>query len=333
MQTEELRNFPKVELHCHLDGSLTEKAVRRIVRESGYNMEVLLDSMRVREDARDLADYLSCFANSLPLLQSEENLRIAAYELVGQAAADGVIYIEVRFAPMYHRKGGLTQTEAVKAVLVGLEEAEKDFGVKSRLLLCMMRGKTQEENGETLSCALQMREYGVAGIDLAGNEAAYPARLYRELFLRAREKQMPFTIHAGECGNVENVRDCVEMGAGRIGHGVAIADDGEMKRICREKGIVLELCPVSNLQTGAVKSLETYPWAKMREEGVPVTVHTDNRTVSNTSLFKEWQTLAGSFGPVDAQILRQAAYYAIDAAFLSWAEKESLRKTLRDRTE
>lgn len=257
MQTEELRNFPKVELHCHLDGSLTEKAVRRIVRESGYNMEVLLDSMRVREDARDLADYLSCFANSLPLLQSEENLRIAAYELVGQAAADGVIYIEVRFAPMYHRKGGLTQTEAVKAVLVGLEEAEKDFGVKSRLLLCMMRGKTQEENGETLSCALQMREYGVAGIDLAGNEAAYPARLYRELFLRAREKQMPFTIHAGECGNVENVRDCVEMGAGRIGHGVAIADDGEMKRICREKGIVLELCPVSNLQTGAVKSLET----------------------------------------------------------------------------
>lgn len=331
MQTEELRKFPKIELHCHLDGSLSAEALKRIVRESDYDMEPILNRMRVKRDSTDLADYLSCFASAMPFLQTKENLRIAAYELIRQAAAEGVIYMEVRFAPMYHGCGGMTQTEAVKAVLGGLEEAEKDFGVKSRLLLCMMRGKTSDRNEETLSCALQMRDYGVAGIDLAGNEAAYPPQLYRSLFLKAQEKHIPFTIHAGECGSVENVRVSVEMGAGRIGHGVAIANDEEMKRVCREKGVVLEMCPVSNLQTGAVNSLAEYPWAKMRAQGVPVTVNTDNRTVSDTSLLREWQTLSDSFGPIGAGILKQAAEYAVDAAFLPWTEKEGLRKTIRDR--
>lgn len=332
MQTEELRSFPKVELHCHLDGSLSEPALRRIIREGDQDVELLLNSMRVKSDVVNLAEYLSCFTNAMPFLQSEENLKIAAYELIKQAAEEGVIYTEVRFAPLYHGREGMTQKEAVKAVLQGLEAAEKDFSVKSRLLLCMMRGKTEAQNEETLTCAVEMRQYGVAGIDLAGNEAAYSPRLYRSLFHKAQEKQIPFTIHAGECGSIENVGISIEMGAKRIGHGVAIADDEEMKTICKNKGITLEMCPVSNLQTGAVKRIEEYPWAKMRSEGVLVTVNTDNRTVSDTTLVKEWQTLDNSFGPIDQQILKQAAACAIEAAFLPWTEKEELKKILHERT-
>lgn len=332
MHTEEVKNFPKIELHCHLDGSLGKKALKRIVCGAECDVESLLKSMQVKGDAVDLADYLSCFENAMPFLQSGENLEIAAYELIRQAAEEGVIYTEVRFAPMYHGRKGLTQKEAVKAVLQGLEAAEKDLGVKSRLLLCLMRGKTEAQNGETLSCAVEMQNYGVAGVDLAGNEASYPPQMYRSLFQKAQEKQIPFTIHAGECGSIENVRMAIEMGARRIGHGVAIADDEETKEICRSKGITLEMCPISNLQTGAVKRIEEYPWAKMRSEKIPVTINTDNRTVSNTTLVKEWNTLNDFFGPIDMQMLKQAAACAIEAAFLPWAEKEGLKKILHERT-
>ena len=331
MHKEEFKNFPKVELHCHLDGSLGEEALRRIAREEGNKVESLLNRMRVRRAGTDLANYLSCFESAMPFLQSKQNLRIAAYDAVRQAAQEHVIYMEVRFAPMYHGREGLTQKEAVWAVLQGLETAERDFGVKSRLLLCMMRGKPEEQNEETLSCAIKMREYGVAGVDLAGNEAAYPPQLYKSLFQKARESHIPFTIHAGECGSSANVRMSIEMGAARIGHGVAIADDEETKAICKKKGIALEMCPVSNLQTGAVRQLQQYPWAKFCSEGVPVTINTDNRTVSDTTLVREWQTLEGVFGPFDREILAQAADHAIDAAFLPMEEKEKLKKELREK--
>lgn len=331
MQTEEIKKFPKVELHCHLDGSLNEAALRKIVRESDYDIEALLNRMKIRNEAAGLSDYLSCFGAALPFLQSEESLRTAAYELVRQAAGENVVYMEVRFAPMYHGQKGLTQTEAVKAVLEGLEAAEKDVGVKSRLLLCMMRGKAEQLNEETLSCAVEMREYGVAGIDLAGNEASYPPQLYRSLFQKAQDAQIPFTIHAGECGSVENVRISVEMGASRIGHGVAIAHDAEMKAVVKNRGIALEMCPASNLQTGAVKQLKDYPWAGMRSEGIPVTINTDNRTVSDTSLTKEWELLDNFFGPIDGQALKQAADYAAEASFLPRTEKEALKKQIAEK--
>lgn len=223
---------------------------------------------------------------------------------------------------------GLSQADAVRAVLEGLEAAERDFGTKSRLLLCMMRGKEERLNEETLSCAAQMRGYGVAGLDLAGKEEAYPPQLCRTLFARAQELQIPFTVHAGECGSAENVRISVEMGASRIGHGVAIVEDEEVKALCRSRGVALEMCPVSNLQTGAVKRLCDYPWERMRREGVPVTINTDNRTVSDTSLVREWKMLDSAFGPIGTEALKQAAECAADAAFLPWEQKEELRRTI-----
>lgn len=334
MQAEQIKKFPKVELHCHLDGSISEKALRRILRNADDDPETVddrIDRMRYKCGAVNLAEYLTCFAEVMPYLQSEENLAVAAYELIRQAAAEHVIYIEVRFAPMYHGKQGLRQIDAVKAVLKGLELGEKDFGVKSRLLLCMMRGKPEEINEETLSCAREMRGYGVAGVDLAGNEAAYPPQLYRALLAKAQAWRIPFTIHAGECGSAGNVRTAVEMGASRIGHGVAIADDEEIKEICRKQKIVLEMCPVSNLQTGAVRAIEKYPWARLHAEGIPVTVNTDNRTVSDTTLVTEWETLDRQFRMVDEQVLERAGIAAVEAAFLPWQEKAELKKMIVER--
>lgn len=331
MQTEQIRNFPKIELHCHLDGSVSEAALRRIIRASDGGPAAVFKEMRTKSGAVNLKEYLSCFDRAMPYLQTEENLCIAAHELIRQAAEEHVIYIEVRFAPMYHGKKGLGQMDAVKAVLKGLELGEKDFGTKSRLLLCMMRGKAEELNGETLSCARQMKGYGVAGVDLAGNEAAYPPELYRALFVKAQAWRIPFTIHAGECGSADNVRTAVEMGAGRIGHGVAIADHEEIKSICRRQGVALEMCPTSNIQTGAASDMESYPWARMRAEGVPVTVNTDNRTVSDTTLVKEWERLGRYFPAVDEQALEQAGKTAVEAAFLPWQEKMELRRLIEGR--
>lgn len=324
MKIERLKTFPKIELHCHLDGSLSELALRRILAESAEDIDTRIRKMRVKGDAVDLADYLSCFDYILPFLQSAANLQIAACELIREVAAEQVIYIEVRFAPMFHCQKGLSQIEAVKAVLAGLEQGQKDFGVKSRLLLCMMRGKADVQNEETLRCAREMQGYGVAGIDLAGNEAAYPPELYQELFKKALAWQIPFTIHAGECGSAEHVRTSILMGASRIGHGVAIAENEEIKELCRAKGIVLEMCPISNLQTGAVKMIEKYPFAKMQSEGIRVTINTDNRMVSDTTLVKEWSVLDQYFEVADQHCLEQAGCRAIEAAFLPASERTAL---------
>lgn len=330
MQEQRIKQFPKIELHCHLDGSISERGLITILKESGqYSKEQwksFQKKLKAPDHLYDLADYLSCFDYILPFLQTAFSLRIAAYELIRQAAMEAVLYIEVRFAPQLHCRENLSQMEAVKAVLKGLEWGERDFGVKSRCLLCMMRGKQQEVNQITLDCVKSLREYGVGGLDLAGNEAAYPPELYQELFEQARSTDIPFTIHAGECGSAANVRTAVAMGARRIGHGVAIAGDEDVMRLCREKGITLEMCPVSNLQTGAVKRLEEYPFEKIRQEQIAAAINTDNRTVSDTTLTKEWLVLSGQFPEIQEPVLKQTGLQSITAAFLPSSEKEKLRK-------
>jgi len=330
MQESQIQWFPKIELHCHLDGSISENTLCKIIKDSKgeqrYNFEEIKKKVKAPDCLADLAEYLSCFDYVLPLLQTESSLRAAAYELIRQASLENVIYIEVRFAPLLHCEEELNQEAAVKAVLEGLESGERVCGVKSRVILCMMRGKAESENLITLQCAKELREYGVGGLDLAGNEMAYPPKLYESLFTKALDWDIPFTIHAGECGSAENVRTSIMMGARRIGHGVAIAKSEAIKELCRKKGIVLEMCPVSNIQTGAVKSIGEYPFEGMRHENVAVTINTDNRTVSDTTLTKEWITVAKQFKSVNEAALEKAGLWAIKSAFLSWYEKEALIK-------
>lgn len=328
MESKKIRLFPKVELHCHLDGSVSPDTLQKIAgKEHPAAAETFVKTQRqiIKADGTgNLETYLKCFDEVLPYLQTEDALRTAAYGLISQAAADQVLYMEVRFAPMFHCRGGLDQTRVTEAVLRGLELAERDLGVKSRVLLCMMRGQDDVLNWKTLACAREMREYGVAGIDLAGNEAAYPPELYEKFFASAREWEIPFTIHAGECQSVQNVRTSIEMGAKRIGHGIAVAQEEEVQALCRKQEIVLEMCPVSNLQTGAAKEITEYPFEEFLQKKIPVTVNTDNRAVSETTLEKEWTLLGSHYKTIGEQSMLEAGLYAIQGAFLPWQEKAKL---------
>lgn len=333
MQNAQIKQFPKIELHCHLDGSVSLETLQKIAgNKQAVEEFIKIQKQVIKADGKgDLGNYLKCFDYVLPYLQTEEALYTTAYDLVSQAADEQVMYMEVRFAPLFHCQCGLNPNQVIKAVLRGLEAGERDFGIKSRALLCMMRGQSEAFNEQTLECAKELKEYGVAGLDLAGNEAAYPPELYQALFSQAREWDIPFTIHAGECGSAENVKTSIEMGAKRIGHGIAIENNEEVIKLCKENQIILEMCPVSNFQTGAVKKMEQYPFDRLKKEKVGVTVNTDNRVVSGTTLTREWSTLDTYFGSVNEQTMLDAGINAIEGAFLPYGEKAALMDEFRRR--
>lgn len=323
MNEEIIKKLPKVELHCHLDGSLSLEMLRSLtggpVDETAVKAPVPCQSLK---------QYLQCFSKVLPLLQTKEALSLAAYDVVRQAAEENVLYLEVRFAPAFHTEQGLTESDACQAVIQGLQKGEQNFGVKSRTLVCMMRGISEKQNERTLQCAYDLQDQGVAGLDLAGDEAGFPTILYRKLFEKAQNLGLSFTIHAGECGSAQNVRDAIEMGAKRIGHGVAAAEHEDILALCREKNICFEMCPISNLQTKAVKDLRNYPFLTMQKAGLAVSIHTDNRTVSGTTLTKEWVTLSETFPEINEDIIRKSNLAAAQAAFLPEAEKVQLIQKL-----
>ena len=323
MNEEYIRKLPKIELHCHLDGSISLETLNRLagkpIDEAAVQAPVPCSSLK---------QYLQCFSVVLPLLQTREALSLSAWDVVRQAVEEHVLYLEVRFAPAFHCEQGLTEMDACRAVVQGLRKGEEDFGVQSRAIVCMMRGLPAEQNERTLRCAEKLRDLGIAGLDLAGDEAAYPTELYRPLFEKARDLGLLFTIHAGECGSAQNVKDAIDMGARRIGHGVAAAGHEELLKLCREKKICFEMCPVSNLQTKAVTDLQRYPFLPMQKAGIPVSIHTDNRTVSGTTLTKEWMTLLGAFPEITEDTIRKANLAAAQAAFLPEEEKSRLIQKL-----
>ncbi len=293
-----LREMPKIELHCHLDGSLKPELVQRLLALRGetYSIEELKQRMEAPMDCPDLAEYLTRFDLPLRCLQTKEELAAASYGLAEDAAVEQVRYLEVRFAPSFSTQEGLSVREILESVESGLRRAREETGIRTGILVCGMRNLPMEENLAMLREARELFGAGVAGCDLAGDEKAYPTREYRTFFREAKRLGMPFTIHSGECGSIENVKEAIELGAKRLGHGIAMAKDTESMRLCRERRIGVELCPTSNLQTKAVSGMEDYPFGIFRKNGVPVSVNTDNRTVSAVSLTGEFQLLCGVYG-------------------------------------
>lgn len=310
----------KIELHCHLDGSLNLAFVDEMLRAQGmeYEREELQKRLEAPAECGSLTEYLERFDLPLLCLQTKEGLVRAAYELVRDVSAEDVKYIEVRFAPMLSTNRGLTCEEVIESVVEGLKEGEKEFGVFAQAIVCAMRHHSLEQNMEMLYHARKFVGKGVCALDLAGDESAFPTRQFRELFAKAREWEIPFTIHSGECGSVENVREALELGAKRLGHGIALEKSAELRRMCKEKQIGIEMCPTSNLQTKAVKDLKQYPLQQFLEEGLLVSIHTDNRTVSGTTLQKEQRY----FGE---EVIRQCTLNAIETAFTTEEIKNELR--------
>lgn len=320
----------RVELHCHLDGSLTLDFVDEMLRAQGIICErsELEEKLKVNPDCTSLTEYLEKFDLPLLCLQTREGLEKAAYELVEHVASEGVKYIEVRFAPMLSTAKGLTCSEVIASVVRGLQDAGKKYDVFASAIVCAMRHHSLEQNMEMLGAAYKFMGHGVCALDLAGDESVFSTELFRPLFEQAREWKIPFTIHSGECGSVENVREAIELGAKRLGHGIALQKSRELRQLCREKGIGIEMCPTSNLQTGAVDSLENYPLKQFLEEGLLVSIHTDNRTVSGTTLCVE-ETLVKEQLGLSKALIETCTENAIRTAFASEEIKKKLLLELK----
>lgn len=322
MTAEELKKLPKIELHCHLDGSLSKNFIERRLGRA-----VSQEELSVSEDCQSLAQYLEKFDLPGRCLQDEAGLEGAGYDILETMSQESVCYAEIRFAPLLSVTGQMGTKQVITALLKGLEQGKRDFGVEYNVITCAMRHHDGEQNYEMIKTAYEFLGKGVCAADLAGAEASYPMREFMELFQKTKQLGMPFTIHAGECGSVQNIADAVQAGAGRIGHGIAMSKNREIQRRVKEAGIGIEMCPISNLQTKAVKSAAQYPIREFLDAGLLVTVNTDNRTVSNTSMTKELDFIQCMYGIRDSEI-RMLMRNAVQVSFLDEERKNRLYEKL-----
>ncbi|MBD2871153.1 adenosine deaminase [Paenibacillus arenilitoris] len=326
-----IEKLPKVDLHVHLDGSVKPETIRELAAAQQQPLptasdEALRASMQVDEHCEDLTQYLSKFGFVLPYLQTGPALERVAYELVGQAAEQRVKYVEVRFAPQLHRLKGLSIREAIGRVTEGLRHGERTFGTVARAIAICMRSHSDELNKAVVEEAALFLGKGVVAVDLAGDEASFPPERFRRLFADARRLGLPITIHAGEAAGADNVREAVMgLGAQRIGHGVRMLEDPSVVKLVKEMKIPLEMCPLSNIQTKAVKGWEAYPIRRYMEQGIIVTVNTDNMTVSGTTIQKEFDLLAEHFGLTALE----AAGLVMNGARAAFLEEEKKRSLIR----
>ncbi|MCU1403945.1 MAG: adenosine deaminase [Glaciihabitans sp.] len=343
--------LPKVSLHDHLDGGLRPQTIIELADEIGYELPStdageLATWFSKQSNSGSLVDYLKTFEKTVAVMQTEEGLTRVAREFVQDLAADGVIYGEVRWAPEQHLSRGLSLDAAVEAVQNGLDAGVDDVratGGEIRIgqLLSAMR---QSDRGlEIAELVVRHRDTGVVGFDIAGPEAGFPAGRMRDAFDYLAQHFIPTTVHAGEADGLASIRGALFDGrALRLGHGVRIAEDikheredsentyvtlGRLAQWVKDREIPLELSPQSNLQTGAItqwgKELIDHPFDVLYQLGFHVTVNTDNRLMSNTTLSKELALLSATFG-YDVSDLEVFQVNAANAAFLSAEEREEL---------
>ena len=335
--SSKLRQLPKAELHCHLDGSVRPSTLLELGREARVQMpkhtpEELAEFMRV-DDALTLEDYLRRFDVTVSVMQTEEALERIAYELAEDAADDGVRYIEIRNAPILNVVHGLTLVQAIEAPLRGLRRAEKDFGIIGRFIVCALRNFTPEDSLEMAQLAVEFKNEGVVALDLAGGEKGNPAARHVAAFRYAREHDLAVTVHAGEGDGAESVREAVHVcGANRIGHGTRLIEDAELTQYVNDRRIALEVCLTSNVQTRVADSYEAHPLREYFERGLNVTLNTDNRLMSGTTLTDEYVHAAEHLGfTVDE--LAGIALNGFESAFLPWEERLMLIEEASDKIE
>ncbi|MFC6464387.1 adenosine deaminase [Marinilactibacillus sp. GCM10026970] len=326
MNRTQIHKLPKVELHCHLDGSVPVKLLKEMAREQGMD-EKVMDKVSAPEDCENLKDYLSCFDVILSVLQTENNLSRAAYAVIEEAHKENVHYLELRFGPLLHLAKGLTSKQAITAVSNGVAKAMQNFSIQVTILICALRSDSEKENTQLFKDVYELKDAYVAGIDVAGDEAHYPNKYVQESVKAAGENNLQITMHSGECGCAHNVWTAMHLGATRIGHGVAIQNDLEVLKEVQERNVLLELCPTSNVQTRAVKSWEDYPLRLFLEQGIPVSINTDNRTVSSTTLTDEW-ILCVEHCQITIQEMKDITLNSIQHSFASDDLKEKLMEQI-----
>lgn len=323
-----------IDLHAHLDGSITVDIAKKLAIMQGIDLQVkddeeLVRKLTVPQGCTSLNEFLECFELPCLLLQTSEALSEAVYLVCEKMKSQGVIYAEIRFAPQKHTDKGMTQKDAIEAALCGLRKTD----LKANLILCCMRGDDNEkENIKTVELASEylVEDGGVVAIDIAGAEALFKTADFANLFARARELGIPFTIHAGEADGADSVRCAIEYGAKRIGHGVRMREDNEVVQMVIDKGICLEMCPTSNSQTQAVTNMDDYPFMEYLDKGIKVTINTDDMAIEGTTLADEFGYMEKKFGLTDRQ-KQIVLENAIDAAFTSGEVKQKLKEELTNK--
>lgn len=337
---EQIKRLPKALLHDHLDGGLRPQTIIDIAREIGYtalpttDAEQLATWFREACDSGSLVRYLETFSHTIAVMQRSQDIMRVARECVVDLARDGVVYAEVRGAPELFTEKGLTMADVVESTLAGYREGEAEArkeGLEIRVvsILCGMR--QNDKSQEVAELVVKYRDMGVVGFDIAGPEDGYPPSDQQETFEYLRREDAHFTIHAGEAYGLPSIWEAIQLcGAERLGHGVHIMDDidlsgpkpqvGRLASYIRDRRVPLELCPTSNLQTGAAKSIKEHPIGKLGQMRFRITVNTDNRLMSQTSMTNEMSQLVEAFDWT-FQDLQRVTINALKSAFIPFEER------------
>lgn len=328
--------LPKTDLHVHLDGSLRLETILELAEQDGIQLpgrtpDELARAMHLGENTGSLVEYLKAFDVTLRVLQTEDALVRVARELGEDAAKEGVRYMEVRYAPMLHTRKGLRLTAVVEAVLEGLWQAKEEFGVESNVIICGIRNISPESSLEMAQLCVAYKNRGVVAFDLAGAEYDHPAKHHKASFQLVRDNNINVTIHAGEAYGPESIHQAIHVcGAHRIGHGCRLREDGDLLHYVNDHRIALECCPSSNVQTGAVRDLASHPIKLYYDLGLRVTVNTDNRLITDTTVSKELWLCHTQMGMKVPEIKR-VILNGFKAAFLPFHQKQAfLRRIARE---
>lgn len=323
-----VHQFPKVELHCHLDGSLSLPALRQMAAVTGQSLpaddHALAQLVTAPSTTVSLLDYLKRFKVVTDLMQTPDQLEIAGYDMVKTAVKDGIIYLETRFAPSLFTDRGLTVGEALAATLRGLAHGTHDFGIPVNTIVCGMRDQPTTTSIAVFNAAAAATDQGVVGLDFAGDEFHYPTRVLAPAIRAGLATGLPFTLHAGEAGPATNIADALDLGVRRIGHGVHMSGHPALQARVKAAGVTVETCLTSNLQTKAVPDLAAFPLTEFLQAGLAVTINTDDRTVSHTTLTQEILALHTHFN-LTWPLLTRLTLNAIAGAFIGADQKAALR--------
>ncbi len=325
-----LAAWPKIDLHRHLEGSLRLSTLAEIAREHGvdlpsWDLEELRPYVQVVDDTPDFQRFLSKFRLLRRFYSTREAVMRVAYEAIADAAADNIKYLELRFNPVALAKvQGFSYEEVAEWVISATKSAQNAYDIQTRLIAQIGRDESIDVARQVAEVAAAFQDQGFVGIDLAGDEISYSAARFADVFQWAKAQGLYITVHAAEAGHATNIREAIELlGADRVGHGVRAMEDLSVMDLVIKHGITLEMCPTSNLQTGAISSLGQHPLWAYQQVGIRVTINTDDPSISSTTLTDEYMVALRGIG-IPLRALRQMILTAAQAAFLPEPERQRL---------
>jgi len=333
--TEFYHSLPKVELHRHLEGSLRLDTLLEVAREYELGLPGSDDLRQmvqvVQSDPRTSKNFLSKFETLRNFYRSPEVIKRITKEAIADAAADNIHYLELRFTPAALSKaGGFPMAEVMDWVIEATQNAETEHCITTRLIVSVNRHESVELAAQVASLAIDRRDYGIVGLDLAGDEAQYPTSPFESVFREAHRGGLNITVHAGEWGAAKNVAQAISLlGAERIGHGVRVMEDPAVVAQAHERGTIFEVCVTSNYQTGVVSSVSEHPIKHMRAAGLNTTINTDDPGISQITLSDEYEVVCEQVG-FSLEVLRERALTAAQAAFLPIEERDKLVVSLNE---